>query len=390
MIVHDKNLLNNLYLIEAANSLQAGGFISKEQNTIIKKNLSGFKRHDNILVRLGFFLLGSFLYVSICGTFSLLGIDSGEVFWKICFYLFAIVGFAGTNILANQKYYAHGLDDAFNLGALLNIGIAIGITTDGYEIGIAFFIAVASFLMYLRYIHLPSALIFCLASSAVIFYGMFEFGIVGKTILPFIMLLCSGCGYLISKKRLENLTVPYYYNGLKLTKGFSLILFYLVGNYYVVRELNANLSQEYYYNNVSPEIPFALFFWALTVIIPIVYLVYSLKNKDRIMLWIGFLALCFSIFSFRMYHHVLPPEAALTIGGLALFTFTYFAIKKTKYKETGITFKADRFSDPNAFSNLQTLAAASQFGLKPEAKVEESPMEYGGGGFSGGGSGSSF
>ena len=75
MIAHDKSLLNNLALIEEANSLQAGGFISKEQNTIIRKNSSGFKRHDNILVRLGFFLLGAFLYVSLCGAFSLIGID---------------------------------------------------------------------------------------------------------------------------------------------------------------------------------------------------------------------------------------------------------------------------------------------------------------------------
>ena len=180
MIAHDKNLLNNLSLIEEANSLLAGGFISKEQNTIIKKNLSGFKIHDNILVRFGFFLLGLFLYVSICGAFSIFGLDGGETFWKICFYIFAIIGFVGSNFLTNQKYFAHGLDDAFHLGALLNLGIAIGITTDGYEIVIVFFIAVASFLMYFRYIHLPSALIFCLASTAVLFYGMFEFGAMVK------------------------------------------------------------------------------------------------------------------------------------------------------------------------------------------------------------------
>jgi hypothetical protein len=108
------------------------------------------------------------------------------------------------------------------------------------------------------------------------------------------------------------------------------------------------------------------------------------------MLWIGFLALCFSFFTFRTYHHVLPPEIALTIGGLVVFAFTYFAIKKTKYNETGITFKADRFTNPNAFANLQVLVAASQFGIKHEVKIEESPMEFGGGGFSGGGSGGEF
>ena len=108
------------------------------------------------------------------------------------------------------------------------------------------------------------------------------------------------------------------------------------------------------------------------------------------LLWIGFLALCFSVFTYKAYHHVLPPEVALTIGGLVLFAFTYFAIKKTKYNETGITFKEDRFANPNAFANLQILLAASQFGLKPQVKIEESPMKFGDGGFSGGGSSGEF
>jgi hypothetical protein len=387
MIAHDKNLLNNLSLIEEANSLQAGGFISKEQNTIIKKNLSGFKIHDNILVRLGFFLLGSFLYVSICGAFSLLGLDGGQTFWKICFYIFAIIGFVGSNILANQKYYAHGLDDAFNLGALLNLGIAIGITTDGYEIVIAFFIAVASFLMYLRYIHLPSALIFCLASSSVLFYGMFEFGTMGKTILPFVALLFSAGLYFFTKKGLNNFNENYYYKGILLANSFYLVLFYLSCNYLVVRELSVMLLG----NKINPgeDIPFAFFFYAFTVIVPIFYLAQAIKTKDRIMLWISFLAFGFSIYTIRFYYSVLPIEVALTFGGLVLFTLAYLSIKTIKDNESGLTFKPDRINNSNANLNAEMLIVTSQFGLKPEA-VNESPMEFGRGDFSGGGSGGKF
>ena len=387
MIAHDKSLLNNLALIEEANSLQAGGFISKEQNTIIKKNLSGFKRHDNILVRLGFFLLGAFLYVSLCGAFSLIGIDGGQTFWKICFYIFTIIGFVGSNILANQKYYGHGLDDAFNLGTLLSLGIAIGITTEGYEIVIAFFIAIAAFLMYLRYIHLPSALIFCLAASAVLFYGMFEFGAIGKTILPFVAMLFSAGFYFFTKKTMNNLSENYYYKGILLANSFCLVLFYLSCNYLVVRELSVMLLG----NEILPgkDIPFAILFYVFTAIVPIIYLVQALKRKDRIMLWISFLAIAFSIYTIRFYYSVLPIEVALTLGGLVLFAIAYFSIKKLKDREIGLTFKPDRINNSNAFLNAEMLIVASQFGLKPEA-VNESPMEYGGGGFSGGGSGGSY
>ena len=64
--------------------------------------------------------------------------------------------------------------------------------------------------------------------------------------------------------------------------------------------------------------------------------------------------------------------------------------KQTKNKQTEITFKEDRFANRNSFDNLQLLVATSQFGIKPEVKVEESPMKFGGGGFSGGGSGGEF
>ena len=387
MIAHDKSLLNNLALIEEANSLQAGGFISKEQNTIIRKNSSGFKRHNNILVRLGFFLLGAFLYVSLCGAFSLIGIDGGQTFWKICFYIFTIIGFVGSNILANQKYYGHGLDDAFNLGTLLNLGIAIGITTEGYEIVIAFFIAIAAFLIYIRYIHLPSALIFCLAASAVLFYGMFEFGAIGKSILPFVAMLFSAGFYFFTKKTMNNLSENYYYKGILLANSFCLVLFYLSCNYLVVRELSVMLLG----NEILPgkDIPFAILFYVFTAIVPIIYLVQALKRKDRIMLWISFLAIAFSIYTIRFYYSVLPIEVALTLGGLVLFAIAYFSIKKLKDREIGLTFKPDRINNSNAFLNAEMLIVASQFGLKPEA-VNESPMEYGCGGFSGGGSGGSY
>jgi hypothetical protein len=387
MIRHDKQLLNDLALLDEANSLQNAGFISKDQKDLIKRQLPDFKHQRNILVRLGFFLLGSFLYSSICSAISLLGLSGEEFFFKICCYIFAVVGFAGAEFLANEKYYGHGLDDAFILGAIFNVGFAIGITTDGYELIIAVFMAIAAFVMYRRYLHLPSLLIFCLASSAVLFYGLFEFGAIGKTILPFVAMLFAAGFYFFTKKSIQNLIESYYYNGLLLANSFCLILFYLSCNYLVVRELSVMLLG----NEILPgsDIPFAYFFYAFTLIVPILYLVQALKTKDRIMLWISFLAIGFSIYTIRFYYSVLPIEVALTLGGVVLFAIAYFSIKKLKEKKSGLTFKPDRINNSNALLNAEALIVASTFGMKPEVKVE-SPMEFGGGGFSGGGSDGSF
>ncbi|MEZ0131039.1 hypothetical protein AB9T88_15225, partial [Flavobacterium sp. LBUM151] len=368
MIIHDKKLLNDLALLEEADSLQKAGFISKEQKDIIKKQLSDFKAHNNILVRLGFFLLGSFLYSSICGTISLLGLSGERFFFEICCYLFAGVGFAGAEVLSNQKYYRHGLDDAFILGMIMNIGFAVAITTEGYELIIAVFVSIASFLAYRRYLHLLSMLVFCLALSVVLFYGMFEIGTIGKTILPFVAMIFAGVFYFFTKVKIKSLTESYYYNGLLLANSFCLILFYLSCNYLVVRELSAELLG----NEVLPgqDIPFAYFFYAFTFIVPVLYLVQALKTKDRIMLWISFLAIAFSIYTIRFYYSVLPIEIALTIGGMVLFAIAYFSIKKLKNNEVGVTFKPDLINNSNAILNAEALIVASAFSIKPEVKTE--------------------
>lgn len=388
MIVHDKNLLNNVALVEEADTLKSGGFISKEQKDLIKKELPVFKSQSNLLVRLGFFLLGSFLYSSMCSAISLVALSGAEFYFKICFYIFAAMGFVGAEMLANRKYYGHGLDDAFILGGIMNVGVAIAITTDGYEIVIAVFVAVASFIMYRRYLHLLSLLVFCLAASAVLFYGLFEFGAIGKTILPFVAMLFAAGFYFFTKKSINNLTKSYYYKGLLLANSFCLVLFYLSCNYLVVRELSVLLLD----NEVLPgtDIPFAVFFYAFTFIVPVLYLVQALRTKDRIMLWISFLAIGFSIFTIRFYYSVLPIEIALTLGGLVLFAIAYFSIKRLKEKESGLTFKPDRINNSDAFLNAETLIVASTFGMKPSVKPENSPMEFGGGGFSGGGSEGNF
>lgn len=391
MIVHDKKLLENLTLQEQADSLLKGGFINKDQKRLIEKEFPSFKIHYNILIRIGFFLLGVFLYFSIGGLISLFGYNTfPSDYLDICCYIFAFVGFAGSEFFARNNYFRHGLDEAFVFGTILNAGIAVEISTDGDNfLAVLITVAIVSLILFLRYLHLLSVLIFYLALMLTVGYAIIDFRESAKVILPFLMIIFSIGTYYFCRSLINNLTETFYHNGILLVKSISLILLYFSGNYYVVRELSAFLTENYYYEE-SPEIPFAWFFWCFTFIVPALYLFYALKNKERILLWIGLLCICFSLFTFRSYHHVLPPEVGLTIGGLILFVIAYFSIKKLKNKETGLTFKPDRISNSNTFLNAEALIIASTFGMKPEAKPSESPMEFGGGGFSGGGSGESF
>ncbi|KVV14631.1 hypothetical protein [Flavobacterium sp. TAB 87] len=378
--------LENLILVEEAKSLQNAGFIGKEQIEYIKKELDTPKTNTNILVRLGFVLLGLLLYVSICGAFSLLGISGIDNNWEVFLYLYAIIGVVGAEFLYAQNYFKHGLEEAFLLGSQLALGVAISEVFES-DLLTAIVVAAVAILMYIRYLHILSMLIFCVALSVFLFLAMLEFGTIGKSILPFVSLLFSAGFYFWTKKLKGNLVKQYYREGILLANTFCLILFYLSCNYFVVRELSVVLLENEILS--STDIPFALFFYCFTIIVPILYLIQALKTKDKIMLWISFLAVAFSMYSFEIYFSALSGEIELTIAGLVLFGIAFFAIKKLKHNDIGITFKPDRITNSNQFLNAEALIVASTFGMRPEVSSESS-MEFGGGDFSGGGAGGSF
>jgi hypothetical protein len=387
MIAYDTTALDNSFLLDEAHNLERSGFITAEQLTKIKSQLRGLKTNKNLLIRFGFFLSGCFLYASSSSMFAFLFLCIIPKNQEILLFLISCFGIGGLELLSRGNHYGYGLDDAFLLGFLLMLGVSVGAISDGNELLIASIVTIASIFTYIRYIHLASALIACLAATATIAYAAFELGSIGKTLLPFIMMLLAAVFYFISRNRLEKLKTAYYYNGILLMNNYTLIVFYLAGNYLVVRELSVILL-----GNKIPkgqDITFAPFFYAFTFIVPIAYLLFALKKRNRIMLWIGFLALAFSIYTIHYYYAILPIEIALTLGGILLFAFSYFTIKKIKENETGISFKPDRFSNPNALTNAEILIAATQFGLKPTA-VDSSKIKFGGGDFSGGGSNGSF
>lgn len=388
MIAYNKTLLDNTLLVDEASSLKKSGFIDSAQFQTIIGDLPSLKRHKNILIRLGFFLLGSFLYSSICGMLTIISINIENFNNEILLFIYSVIGFLGIEFLTKQKYYGYGLDDAFLLDAQMLLFLGVGMTTKGNFLVVFTMIAIISLLSYLRYIYLPSALLFSVGLTGSLAYLMIELGPIGKSTLPFVMMLFSTLLYFCAKKTLKNIRLPYYSKGIELVKSFSLLLFYLSGNYLIVRELSIVLLEKEI--PVNQEISFALFFYAFTIIVPVLYLIYSLINKDKIMLWIGFLTLGFSIFTILHYHQIIKNEEALTAGGLALFVLTYFSIKKIKNRETGLTFLPDRFSNSNSQLNLETVIIATQFGLQPENNPEESPLKFGDGGFSGGGSGGEF
>ncbi len=388
MIVYNKQRLENSLLIDDTKVLKEAGFITNDQVNANSKGLETLKTQNNLLIRIGLFILGIILYGSICGTLSLFSMGAFEHYYKIIFILFAIIGIAGSEFMSHNLYYfGYGLDDAFVLGAIMWFCIAIGVISDGDEFVISSTLVLLSAITYLRYLHAYTALLLCFGIAGCVFYGSYNLVTIGKMIIPFALMIVAVFLYFVSKKGKSTSSLSLFTNGFQVIYGFSLVLFYAAGNYLVVRELSKELMGTAV--PAGKDIPFAFLFYGFTFIFPIAYIVFSLFQKDRIMLWIGILAFGFSIYTIRFYYHLLPVEVALTLGGIVLFVFTYFSIKKLKNKTNGVTFKPDRFQN-QSFTNAETLLVATKFGIQPEIPTPENNIDFGGGGFSGGGSSGGF
>jgi hypothetical protein len=148
----------------------------------------------------------------------------------------------------------------------------------------------------------------------------------------------------------------------------ALAVFYLSGNYFVVREANALL------NNQSPsvEIPFSVIFWIFTFLVPFIYLYLGARKKQRNAIILGLLGLGFSVFTYRSYYSVMPIEWALTLGGAILIGVSVFCIKYFKTPKFNLSSEAEELGK---LQKLETILVAQAF----QTKTSDDTFKFGGG-----------
>lgn len=384
MLAYDKEKVANGFLVSEAKELYKMRFISKTQLAEVAAQLPLLNSSGNILMRIGFFLLGCFLFSSVMGSAALLFMGLIEDNFEVMIFIYALMGLIGTEVLAAKNYHKHGLDDALILAMQLAFFGAIS-ESFGAVLPVYMAMIVVGMLCCIRYVNTLSALIICIGITGLFFDLITTHNILDKLFLPFIGFFLA-IGLYATYKKLNAISEYYIHrNALLLIKIYALALGYFSLNYMVVRELSESLMG---ITVEEGDIPLAFLFYGTTFIIPLLYIGYSVYSKDRIMLLAGLLTLGYSFFTIRFYHQLMPLEVALLLGGVLLFGIAYLAIKKLQDKETGVTFKPDRGSDNALLLNAQALIISSQIDMKP---VEaESKMTYGGGGFSGGGAGENF
>ncbi len=378
----------NEFIKETAQGWFKKGFLQKEQLTEIHKSYSSNFYDPNIFLKIGLFIftnLAASFSGSIIAAIIFLPFENQYQYALVVtsFIMGSFIIFILEVLIKGNKLYHSGIDNALLYIALGAFCYTI-ITSLDYTSTPTWVYLVLSLPLFvlatIRYADLLVGVVsYIILFSLIVNISVETFW--GKTLLPFIVMIASLGVYFLVKKLKQRNDYLYYKNCLNTLKILSLATFYLGGNYLIVREGNASLN----HLTESIQIAFAPLFYFFTVIIPLAYVFFGLRNHDRLLLILGFLAIGFSIFTYRFYLSLLPVEIALTLGGAILIALASGCMYYLRTPKHGFTNAPD---DENKSLNFEALVMSQM--VQSQIPQQGDTFRFGGGDSAGGGAGGEY
>jgi hypothetical protein len=396
MKAYPADTIFNASLKRKAENWLAQKLISEEQHEAISKTYSRYSYTPNIFVKIGLFIFTCFIILASLGIYFLFfasGFNSmGDSFFMFTSLFFAAgCIFALETLIKSKHVYNAGSDEALLYVGLFSTVLFIFSMLDSFttDSPLLFACLALPFLAFavMRYADRIVTLALCFCIYAILFLAILKIGEIAKLIMPFALMVFSAFLYVQIKKLKRNPDLSYWQSCITVAEFVSLLIFYASGNYYVIRES----SQSFFdlHLAIGQDIPMALLFYFFTASVPIVYIYFGLKQKDKTLLWSGLILVAASAVTFKYYFSLGHPEISLTIAGIILMLIAYFSIQYFKKPRYGITFEEE--TDANSFlrTNAEALIIAEGMTQKvPD--TNQNGFEFGGGQSGGAGSGGTF
>ena len=208
-----------------------------------------------------------------------------------------------------------------------------------------------------------------------------------EALMPFIFMTVFGLLYWVAKKLQAKLPNVIFENQFIVLKTLALTLFYISGNYFVVRKLSIELMGL----NLSPndDIPFALVFYILTALVPIGYLYWGIKRKSILLIRVGLLTIALSALTFRYYFSLGHPVLIITLSGALLILIALVIFNYLKQIRNGYT-RELLLHEKWSSQNLTAIIASQTLGGNKINDPTDDATMFNGGSFGGAGAGGNW
>jgi uncharacterized membrane protein YgcG len=388
MIAYDIKWLFNLSVVKEAKRWFKDHIVPESQYKSISEAHPSQFYHPNIFIRILLFLATLVALGGITGLLGLMLIEAFEEAIEVLCILYGLGSWAFMEIvfIRNGKHYKSGVNEALLYHSIgWTIGGFAALTDFNEQVLTLTCLAVFAF-SAVRYGDLISTAMAFGSFAYMIFDNFYNAGGIFTQIIPIVFIIVFTPVYFGIRWARKKPGSWIWDDCLILLEFVTLLVIYAAGNYFVVREMSEKMMNLY----IEPgsDIPFAGIFYALTVIIPVMYLYFGLTRKDVILIRVSLIAIAFSVFTFKYYFSLGHPEITLTLAGAvllatALYFFRY--LKTPRYGYTRESLLKEKWADanPEAFIISQTMGGNTISG--------QNQADMGGGGkFGGGGSSDAF
>ncbi len=384
---YDRANLYNLTVIKESTDWMKQGMISKEQLGKIRECYPCTFYHPNLIIRLLLFVVSLMGISGVTGILAIAVIESSVTTISIAAIIYGLGSFMVLEnlFIKSNRHFKSGINEAllyhsigFTLGGIS--GLLEFSTLGIFTFGIIIFSFAA-----IRYIDLISTLCAVVCVGGLLFWQLFELGGLFQSIIPIVLSLAFIVIYIVNKKAKSKVNLRWWQNNFILIDYLSLIVIYLSVNYLVVRELSVELlGMEL---GEGQDIPLAYVFYGLTLVMPVAYLYFGIRQRDIALIRVSLLVFAFAAFTFKHYFIYWENEITLTVAGFLMIGIAIYALNYLKVIRSGITreiIKGNKWFDPNveAFVVSQTLGG--------NEIVEDDSFKGQGGGFGGGGASGEF
>lgn len=396
MKAYNSTTIFNASIKQKSENWFAKNLISEQQYQSISNHYSNEFYTPNVFIKIVLFVFISFIILATVGMYSLMvsalfSVAGNMLITVSCLMFAGACFFVLETLIKHKNFYNAGADEALLYAGLLFITGALFWITYSFHTESTLLIACLLFpflaIAVLRYADKIITLVLCICAYTILFLIVMELGEISKMIMPFVLMAFSALLYFQTKKLKNKPSLYYWHSCIEVVQYISLIIFYMAGNYFIIRES----SLSFFDLNLEDgqDVPLAILFYIFTAIVPIIYIYFGLKRKEKTLLWSGLILLAASAITFKYYFILGNAEIYLTIAGIILILVAYFSIQYFKIPKHGITFEEEK--DANSFLKSNAEALIILEGLAPTTPgASEDGFEFGGGESGGAGSGGSY
>lgn len=354
-----KELVKSKQLNEAK-SWYKSSLISQDQYNLIKQTFDCKLFVPNQFIRLLLFIatyFGISLGVAFFSISILESVMDEKIVRRVLLFLsgVSIYFFTERVFIKEMSHYKSGVVEAgtyisFTFIYLGILGLELDFPFVYWSVAFVFLCVIT-----VRYLDLL-ALLGAIVSLIVSVFLAFDFI---AAFLPFIVLIIFIGLYFLGNYLKNQVDKIIWSNHFVVFDYAVLMVIYLCVNYFVIRELSAEILGLVL--EKGQDIPFAYFFYASTVLVPLVYLYWGIKTKSMVFIRISLITLAAAVFTFKYYFSLGHPEISLTIGGAILIVIALCCMKFLKTPKNGFT-RLQLLHNPMENANLTAIISAQTLG----------------------------